>query len=321
MNDGLYQIRLWLKNCLDKIVAIKIVTILLLSFMFAASGFSQLDSDASSTQMNVLVPRATQGSNFIQEFLAYRNSYAMVIGIDQYQHLASDRSEDGKRIKLVIKALQNQNFEVVDLINPTIDELKSAISDKLKSWLQSRNARVVFYYAGQSHEVDGNAYLSGVDSVDVNDASFKASNLSLDVLLDATIHMKARHFAMFMDACISDDIINLKEDGMYRILKRDVLEPSKHAVIACGKDQKRPGDHVFLDGFIEAIEGKFQNIEPIVNYSLLPQIGTEIVERIAAKSNDQITAKWGKIIRTKVDENQSGAMIFEPSGKVASLLS
>ena len=95
----------------------------------------------------------------------YQRSYALVIGIDNYQDPAWPRLSNAiNDAKAVAKALEARGFEVTLKIDPTSSSLKQAVDSFIFNEGHHENARLFIWFAGHGHTINGEGYLVPADA-------------------------------------------------------------------------------------------------------------------------------------------------------------
>ena len=81
----------------------------------------------------------------------YDESHALIIGVSDYTNGWQDLESVTDDVKEVSKALEKQNFNVIQVVNPTRKKLTSAFTDFINNYGYKRNNRLLFYYSGHGH--------------------------------------------------------------------------------------------------------------------------------------------------------------------------
>lgn len=87
--------------------------------------------------------------------------YALVIGNNQYQHVAPLKNP-GNDAKAMTSALEQLNFKVTQVKDATYDKIKNSVIDFGSQVAKSDVA--LFYYAGHGLEIDGKNYIVPVEA-------------------------------------------------------------------------------------------------------------------------------------------------------------
>ena len=88
----------------------------------------------------------------------YAKSYALVIGIDDYDDWSS-LDEAVNDARKVAKALKQQGFTVITKLDLEDDELEDALENFIFDYGQDADARLFIWYAGHGHTLNGRGYL------------------------------------------------------------------------------------------------------------------------------------------------------------------
>jgi len=132
----------------------------------------------------------------------YEKSHALVIGIDNYQHLSELKGavRDAKAMSTLLKS---RGFEVSLLLNKqaTKTEIEKQLSGILPK-IVGENDRVLIYFAGhgvpEGDGEDSRGYLMPVEAAE------SWQGLAMDnVMKELRVRVKARHILYLADACYS----------------------------------------------------------------------------------------------------------------------
>lgn len=179
----------------------------------------------------------------------FEQSYAFIVGIDQYQHVRPLKTAVSDAVALE-KAFTQQGFKV---ITPLLDEaatkagMLQLIQQTIPEQLQERN-RVIFYFAGHGvafeSEGDPQGFLVPVDAK-LDDMD---SLLPMYDLINAINNWPCRHGLLIMDCCFAGSLRwslgtrNFRRRGN-RVIYRErfthyVKDPAWQVLVSAGADQE-----------------------------------------------------------------------------------
>ncbi|MDO8723729.1 MAG: caspase family protein [Syntrophales bacterium] len=204
------------------------------------------------------------------EVKLYNKSYAVIIGIDQYQNLSFSEQltyavRDAKGVEDVLR--KNFKFDkIITLYNKqaTKDNILKVLMEDLANELGEEDALFVFWAGHGNQEKTRTGDLGYLIPYD----GFKAklqSNISMNTLKeDISKKLAAKHVFYVMDACYGGLLTATR--GLEKQTKRDLAylqeitrEPVRQVLTAGGKDQEvldggPKGHSVFTGRLIEELE-------------------------------------------------------------------
>jgi uncharacterized caspase-like protein len=200
------------------------------------------------------------GGKEIESYL-YKESWALVIGVSQYEHwpeLPGVR-KDVERVKTV---LERQGFQVRSLFNPTRQEFKTTLDDFINEHGLDFDNRLVIYFAGHGTTLKTpdnreEGYLVMRDTPDlsaVDKTNFiqKAAPIRWVDQLAKDIHSK--HALFVFDSCFSGKLFEeLRRRGEPPIA--DLIKPVRQFITAGTANQTVPDKSIFCDYFVKGLEG------------------------------------------------------------------
>jgi uncharacterized caspase-like protein len=141
----------------------------------------------------------------------YLKSKALVIGNDAYDGRGWPALSNGIRdAEEVAKGLATQGFEVTLKKDLTSSELDRALRTFFIFEGADPNARLLVWFAGHGHTVDGEAYLVPVDAPSPKtDAAFRDKAISMRRFGEYMHEVKARHVLAIFDSCFSGSVFSV----------------------------------------------------------------------------------------------------------------
>lgn len=198
----------------------------------------------------------------------YRESWAVVIGIDDYAHWPKLRyavnDADGVK-KTLVDQYRFKPENIVTLINgeATREAILSALGDKLSNpELVKRDDRVFVFFAGHgaTRKLASGRDLGYIVPVDADPKSFQGQSISMTNFQDIAEGIPAKHVLFIMDSCYSG--LALTRGAAPRsYLKEMTRRPARQIFTAGGADQEvadgGPNGHsVFTWTLLQALEGR-----------------------------------------------------------------
>jgi hypothetical protein len=196
----------------------------------------------------------------------YQTSRALVIGINNYQHigpLMHARNDANAIAEILVKnfAFSRENIDLLTEENATREAI-------LRTFLQYASAepddRILVFFAGHGHTITGRrgeiGYLVPVDG-NVDDLS---SLIRWDEFTRNADLIPAKHILFLMDACYGGLALTrtIRQPGSMRFLK-DMLQRYARQVLTAGKGDEvvsdsggtRRGHSIFTSHLLDGMEG------------------------------------------------------------------
>jgi len=217
------------------------------------------------------------------EFALYRESFALVIGIDNYTAGWPKLPGVVQDIALVEKALTKHGFKVITIRNPNKEKLLTAIETFISAYGRAPENRLLFYFAGHGHTIKL-AY--GGDMGYIVPADAPNPNINKDAFLERAIDMRrfdsyarsieCKHALFLFDSCFSGSIFALSR-AVPEVISYKTARPVRQFITSGSADEVVPDKSVFSSQFIAGIQGEAdQNQDGYVT-------GTELGEFLQAK--------------------------------------
>lgn len=232
----------------------------------------------------------------------YTNSWAIVIGINQYKEVGNlgFACNDAEAIGLLLKEIYGFPEENITVL---LDEDATKVNI-MSTFLKLANEevqiddRIVFFYAGHGHTISGKrgdiGFLVPHDGT-LNDLS---SLIRWDDLTRGAELIRAKHILFIMDACYSGLAITRSlQPGSVRFLK-DMLRRNSRQVLTAGKanevvaDANGPiaGHSIFTGHLIQALQGSASTSDGIITAN---GVMSYVYEKVSNDSYSQQTPHYG----------------------------
>ena len=194
-----------------------------------------------------------------EQVLLYKESYALVVGVSAYEKGWPTLSGVLKDVELVKYALEEKDFHVITVINPSFDELRNAIEKFIHRYGQQEDNRLLFYFAGHGHTLklsygDEMGYFVPVNAPNPNrdKSGFLAKSLNMESIEVFAKQIQAKHALFLFDSCFSGSIFALSR-AIPANISYKTSEPVRQFVTAGSADETVPDESIFRDQFIRAI--------------------------------------------------------------------
>ena len=203
------------------------------------------------------VVRAKDG----RELLRYGKSYALLIGVSDYQRRSGWKDLDtvSKELDQVEKALEAVGFQkIVRVDNPDEDALRKAFDKFKDDYGFHKDNRLLFFFSGHGHtDQDGAGYLVPSDAPHPrkNQTNFLRKALPMVDILALARKIKARHALFLFDSCFSGSVFREKgtlPDEPPHITKL-TARPVRQFITAGSAGETVPAKSTFTPAFADAI--------------------------------------------------------------------
>ena len=159
-----------------------------LTFIFLIASLLTSFLVSSAVSQRGIVPVAIKNQKG-EQVLLYKESYALVVGVSEYEKGWPTLPGVLKDVELVKYALEEKDFHVITVINPSFDALRNAIEKFIHSYGQQEDNRLLFYFAGHGHTLklsygDEMGYFVPVNAPNPNrdQSGFLAKSLNMELI-------------------------------------------------------------------------------------------------------------------------------------------
>lgn len=247
----------------------------------------------------------------------YRDSWAVIIGIDQYQHWPKLRYavNDAKAVReVLITKYRFKPENIFTLYNEqaTRGAILALLADKLANAdLVNRDDRVFVFYAGHgaTRKLSSGRELGYIIPVDVRQDNYFGQSISMTNFNDIAEAIPAKHLLFVMDSCYSGLALTRSgaSGGSREYLREIVRRPARQMFTAGGADQQvadsGPNGHsVFTWTLLQGLDGKGDlNGDGIITASELAAYTAPVVSSLSLQ-----TPAFGNM-----PGSQGGEFVFE----------
>ncbi len=241
-----------------------------------------------------------------EEIPLYNKSYALVIGVSQYTNGWPKLPGVAQDVIDVRKALEKQGFEVVQVMNPTKEQLYDAFENFINDYCRDPEARVLLYFAGHGHTVQ---QAWGDEMGYIIPANAPNPNIDLDGFLDTAMDMQqvevyakkiqSKHAMFVFDACFSGSIFALSRAIPDHITYK-IAQPVRQFITSGSANEEVPDESVFRSQFVEGINGEADRNGD--GYVTGAELGEYLQETVVNYSHSSQHPQYGKIRHPKLDK-------------------
>ena len=233
----------------------------------------------------------------------YAKSYALVIGIDDYDDWSS-LDEAVNDARKVAKALKQQGFTVITKLNLEDDELDEALENFLLDYGQDADARLFIWYAGHGHTLNGLGYLvpSNAPLPGRDETAFIRKAFPMQRIDEYVRVAKAKHVLAVFDSCFSGTIFDDARSNPPPVITRVTTKPVRQFITSGSAGQTVSDNGEFADLFIDAISGARNADYGGDGYLTGSELGMYMEDKISNYTNNSQTPKYGKLKDPKYDQ-------------------
>jgi len=228
------------------------------------------------------------GSN--QTRSPYSSSYALVIGIENYQN---DKiwPPPGKAIEdaeLVEEVLKKLGFNVTYRTDLDSSELEQTLKKFLYNKKIDNESRLFIWYSGHGQTIDGEGFLVPSDAPPKDDPDIKTKLFPIRLFDVLSRNTKAKYVYMVFDACFSSPIfMNESYDSSDIPIASTLKHKARQYLCSCTAGQNARDDDFFREMFIKVLQNEVNANANGDNYLTAGEIGSFIKKKMSATT-------WGK---------------------------
>lgn len=248
----------------------------------------------------------------------YNKSYALIIGISDFEHFDSLPESDPVRMRDFL--LNEAGFDEVYVLtdrNVTLTKLRQLMEDELPAKLKS-NDRFLFYWSGHGTTRKDSDKPKGYLPFSVSRPDQYSSMLSMQALAQWDDLLPAKQTLYLLDACFSGAAGFIPKSDMRNLTLEQIARPSRQMLVAGLANEETialAGGSLFTTAVIEglrgeadAITGKFPK-DGIISVGELEQY---VKKRVAF---ERAKAGWKKSITpflTRLSHQEGDFFFFSP---------
>ena len=278
--------------------------LILLSILF-------LDTAALQAQNRAIRPVSIQIPNE-GEVQLYKGSYALVIGVSDYQDNAwVDLGSVKADVDAVSNTLQEHGFVVQTVMNPTESVLLDRINEFIDSYGYEQENRLLFYYSGHGHTQERNGrkfgYLVPADAPNPfeNEKEFFRKSLKMEQIISWAKQIESKHALFVFDSCFSGSVLQSRAITVPEDISYLTAKPVRQFLSAGSANQTVPAISVFRPLFIRGINGQADLDKD--GYVTGVELGMYLQKQVPRYQTGQ-TPQYGKILDPYLDE---GNFVFK----------
>ncbi|MBA5868823.1 MAG: hypothetical protein GDA68_02275 [Nitrospira sp. CR2.1] len=234
----------------------------------------------------------------------YHHSWAIVIGINEYQKsppltYACNDAESVRSVLIEKLNFPSQNIIVLKDAEATKDRILDEFIS-LREKASHLDDRVIFFFAGHGHTVQGNRGSVGYLVPVCGEADRLNTLIRWDEITRDADLIPAKHIFFIMDACYSGLAMQRSiPPGIKRFVSDSLQRPARQVLTAGKADQlvadsggPSGGNSIFTGYLIEGLSGKASNEEGILTANTLMAY---VYQRVGQHLSSRQTPAYGHI--------------------------
>jgi len=239
----------------------------------------------------------------------YTESHALIIGVSKYKKGWQTLPSVLNEVDDVDKALKDQGFNVIKIINPSCNELKNAFEDFINKYGFDYGNRLLFYFSGHGYTrrlSNGRkrGYIVPADAPDPRREEKEFISKALDMLQIKTWAklIESKHALFIFDSCFSGTIFETKSILNYHPphITENVSRPVREFITAGREDEVIPAKSIFTPLFVDALTKGYGDLNKD-SYITGMELGMYLYNKVIKYNNSQ-TPQYGKILDTYLDD-------------------
>jgi len=240
-------------------------------------------------------------------------SFALVIGIDAYSNGWPRLSNAGTDADAISAELKRQGFEVTLRRDLGSDELENTIEDFVYERGRNEDSRLLIWFAGHGHTINGEAYLVPADApAPEKDWEFRRKAMSMRDFGKYMREVRSRHVLAIFDSCFSGGIFETARAISPPAITRATSLPVRQMISSGEAEQTVSDDGTFRRLFIDALRGN----EPLADanrdgFITGSELGLFLSDKVTSLSRNRQTPRYGKLRELGLDR---GDFVFRVNG-------
>ena len=251
-----------------------------------------------------------------QEVDIYAKSYALVIGIDEYNNGWPRLSSAVSDAKRVAKELASKQFIVKTILNPGASELTKAFQEFFIFKGEKKKDRLFVWFAGHGYTEDGEGYIIPKDAPSpTKGAAFRFKALSMRRFGEYVRQAKSNHVFTVFDSCFSGTIFSTQRSAPPIAITRSALLPVRQFLSSGDANQTVSDNGLFCELFIRALRDEEAADANRDGYLTGSELGMFLTDRLTNLSEASQTPRYGKLRDPDYDRGDYVFLLPEKKGR------
>lgn len=263
---------------------------------------------STSVMVGIVLAGVTQPSNleitdgFGQSILSYERSYALLVGVSDYQAGWNSLDFVGSELQNVRGALERRGFQVITIMDPTIQELRTEVNNFIADYSFDLDNRLLFFFSGHGYTLDRTSgFFVPKDSPDpiVDRRGFLRTALPMEEVLAWARRIQSNHVLFVFDSCFSGSLFSSRANPDPSVIQRTTAGSVRMFITAGNAEEEVPAKSVFTPLFIRGLDGEADLIKD--GYVTGEELGLFLKQRLPYYTGGDQSPQWGKIRDPELD--------------------
>jgi len=285
---------------------------------FCYSCASNKNIDTEDKRSIICVPTSKEYTKKL-----YKESHALLIGVSKYQKGWHNLPSVLNEVDDVERALKDQGFNVIKVINPISKELKIAFEDFVNKYGFDFDNRLLFYFSGHGYTRNlpngiKRGYIVPADAPDprLDERAFISKSLDMLQIKTWAKLIESKHALFIFDSCFSGTIFETKSVLNYHPphITENVSRPVREFITAGREDEVIPAKSIFTPLFVDALLKGYGDLNKD-SYITGIELGMYLYNKVIKYNNSQ-TPQYGKILDTYLDDGDFVFQVYTNKKKV-----
>ena len=242
----------------------------------------------------------------------YGASHALVIGIDKYTKGWPRLSKAVEDARVVAQELQRQGFQVTLKTDLKSRELQDTLKEFFAIKGAAPNARLLLWYAGHGHTIDGEGYLVPADAPQDTSPAFLINVLPMRDFGSLVRLARSKHVLSVFDSCFSGTVFQARAGATPRAITKKTTKPVRQFVTSGDAGQQVRDDGSFREYFMRALRGEEKADFNGDGYMTGEELGLFLNQQMTALTNAAQTPKSGKLHDVKFNQGDFVFVLPQP---------
>ncbi len=231
----------------------------------------------------------------VEEVRLYGKSHALVIGIDDYGAGWPRLGMAVEDARVVAEELRRRGFEVDVKTDLDSFELQQTLKEFFAIKGADPEARLLLWYAGHGHTLNGEGFLVPADAPPANDPLFKVRALHMRDFGGLMRLAEAKHVLSVFDSCFSGTIFQARAGAAPAAITRKTTRPVRQFITSGDAGQQVRDDGSFREYFLRALRGDEKADFNGDGYVTGEELGLFLNQRVTSLTQAAQTPKAGKL--------------------------